>query len=443
MKKGLLSSWGKALLITLILVLVSAGSVFAAGFALIEQSMSGLGNAYSGGAASAEDASTIFYNPAGMTLLNGQQLILGTHIIMPSVKFHNEGSTHVTGQALSGGNGGDGGVTKPVPNLYYSRKVSDKFFVGMGINAPFGLATDYNKTWVGRYHAVESDVMTVNINPSVAYKINDQISVGAGLNVQYLKATLSNAVDFGTAGYSLGIPGLLPQSNDGFAEMEGDSWGIGYNFGLLYELNKNTRAGIAYRSRIKQNLEGDVDFSHVPAPFQSAFRDGGVEADLTLPDNLSISLYHRFNPQWAVMADFTWTNWSLFKKLAVEFDNPGQADSVTTEKWQDNYRYSLGVTYTPTCCWILRAGTAYDTTAVESAKYRTPRIPDGDRIWAALGVGHRLTDMLSFDIGYAHLFVNDPEINKTATGEDQLKGALKGTFDAAIDIISAQLTVRF
>jgi long-chain fatty acid transport protein len=231
MKKGLLSSWRKALLISLILILilililVSAGSVFAAGFALIEQSMSGLGNAYSGGAASAEDASTIFYNPAGMTLLNGRQLILGAHVIMPSVKFHNEGSTHVTGQPLSGGNGGDGGVTKAVPNLYYSRKVSDKFFVGMGINTPFGLATDYNKTWVGRYHAVESDVMTVNINPSVAYKINDQISVGAGLNVQYLKAILSNAVDFGTAGYSLGIPGLLPQSNDGFAEMEGDSWG--------------------------------------------------------------------------------------------------------------------------------------------------------------------------------------------------------------------------
>ncbi|MFA6054262.1 MAG: outer membrane protein transport protein [Thermodesulfovibrionales bacterium] len=443
MKKGLLSSWGKVLLITLILVLVSAGSVFAAGFALIEQSMSGLGNAYSGGAASAEDASTIFYNPAGMTLLNGRQLILGTHIIMPSVKFHNEGSTLVTGQALSGGNGGDGGVTKPVPNLYYSRKVSDKFFVGMGINAPFGLATDYNKTWVGRYHAVESDVMTVNINPSVAYKINDQISVGAGLDVQYLKATLSNAVDFGTAGYSLHIPGLLPQSNDGFAEMEGDSWGIGYNFGLLYELNKNTRAGIAYRSRIKQNLEGDIDFSHVPAPFQSVYRDGGVKADLTLPDNLSISLYHNINTQWAVMADFTWTNWSLFKKLAVEFDNPGQKDSVTTEKWQDNYRYSLGVTYTPCCNWILRAGTAYDTTAVESAKYRTPRIPDGDRIWAALGAGYRLSDMVSFDIGYAHLFINDPEINKKATGEDQLKGALKGSFDVAIDIVSAQVTLRF
>jgi len=443
MKKGLLYSWGKALLITLILVLVSAGSVFASGFALIEQSMSGLGNAYSGGAASAEDASTIFYNPAGMTLLNGRQLILGTHIIMPSVKFHNEGSTHVTGQPLSGGNGGDGGVTKPVPNLYYSRKVTDKFSVGVGINAPFGLATDYDKDWVGRYHAVESDVLTVNINPSVAYKINDNLSFGAGFNVQYIKAKLSNAVDFGLIGYGKHIPGLFPQANDGFAELEGDSWGIGYNLGLLYEFSKNTRAGIAYRSRIEHTLEGDVDFSNVPDLLKGAFKDGGIKADLTTPDNLSISLYHQINPQWAVMADFTWTNWSLFKKLAVEFDNAALPDSVTTEKWQDNYRYSLGVTYTPCCNWILRAGTAYDTTAVESAKYRTPRIPDGDRIWAALGAGYRLSDMVSFDIGYAHLFVNDPEINKKATGEDLSKGALKGTFDAAIDIVSAQVTLRF
>ncbi len=193
MKKGALSLWSSALLIAVILLFVSAGSAFAAGFALVEQSMSGLGNAYAGGAAGAEDASTIFYNPAGMTRLNGQQLIVGTHVVMPSVKFHNEGSTHVTGLPLSGGNGGDGGVTKPVPNLYYSRKVSDKFSVGMGINAPFGLATDYDKNWVGRYHAVESDVLTVNINPSIAYKITDNLSFGAGFNVQYMKAKLSNA----------------------------------------------------------------------------------------------------------------------------------------------------------------------------------------------------------------------------------------------------------
>lgn len=443
MKKGYVVAFSSIFLAVVTIIFFSTGSAFGAGFSLIEQSMSGLGNAYSGGSAIAEDASTIFYNPAGMTRLSGNQIIAGTHIIIPSVEFNNESSKHVTGAPLSGGNGGDGGVTKLVPNLYYSRKVTDKFAVGIGINAPFGLATEYDKKWVGRYHAVESDVITVNINPSVAYKFNDNISIGAGVNAMYLKALLSNAIDFGTIGYMLKIPGLLPQNNDGFVELEGDSWAFGFNAGILYEFNKNTRAGIAYRSRVEQKLKGDADFSGVPAPLKSSFKDGDVEADITLPDSLSISLYHQYNPKWAVMADFTWTNWSVFEKLVVEFDNPGQKDAVTTEKWQDNYRYSLGVTYTPDKNWIFRAGTAYDTSAVASSKYRTPRIPDGDRIWAALGFGYKFSDMFTVDFGYAHLFVNDPEINKTATGEDQLKGALKGTFDAAIDILSAQLTLRF
>jgi long-chain fatty acid transport protein len=443
MKNRFVSVWGSVFLIAVSLFLISTGSAFAAGFALIEQSVSGLGNAFSGGAASAEDASTIFYNPAGLTHLQEQQLILGVHVIAPSVKFHNEGSTHVTGQPLTGGNGGDGGVTKPVPNLYYNRRVTDKFSVGVGINAPFGLATDYDRDWVGRYHAVESDVLTVNINPSVAYKITDNLSFGAGFNVQYIKAKLSNAVDFGLIGYGKQIPGLFPQANDGFAELEGDSWGIGYNLGLLYEFSKNTRAGIAYRSRIEHTLEGDVDFSNVPDLLKGTFKDGGIKADLTTPDNLSISLYHQINTQWAVMGDITWTNWSLFKKLAVEFDNPALPDSVTTEKWQDSYRYSLGATYMPTSAWTFRAGTAYDTSAVDSKKYRTPRIPDGDRIWAAVGAGYKMSDMVSFDIGYAHLFINDPEIDKKAVEEDLSKGALKGYFDAAIDIVSAQVTLRF
>ncbi len=443
MKKGYLVTCFSIFLAVFSILFFSSGSAFGAGFALIEQSMSGLGNAYSGGSAIAEDSSTIFYNPAGMTRLSGNQIIAGTHIIIPSVEFNNEGSKHVTGAPLSGGNGGDGGVTKLVPNLYYSRKVTDKFAVGIGINAPFGLATKYDKNWVGRYHAVESDVLTVNINPSVAYKVNDNISIGAGFSAMYLKALLSNAIDFGTIGYMLKIPGLIPQQNDGFVELEGDSWAFGFNAGILYEFNKNTRAGIAYRSRVEHTLKGEADFSKVPAPLKSAFKDGDVEADITLPDSLSISLYHQYNPKWAVMADFTWTNWSVFEKLVVEFDNPAQKDAVTTEKWQDNYRYSLGVTYTPDDNWKFRAGSAYDTSAVASSKYRTPRIPDGDRIWVAFGLGYKFSDMFTVDFGYAHLFVNDPEISKTATGEDQLKGALKGTFDAAIDILSAQLTIRF
>ena len=161
-----------------------------------------------------------------------------------------------------------------------------------------------------------------------------------------------------------------------------------------------------------------------------------------MPDSLSISFSHQFHPQWMVMADFTWTNWSLFDELIVKFDS-GQDPNRTIENWDDSYRYSLGVSYIPDKNWVLRIGTAYDTSAVSEAKYRTPRIPDGDRIWTALGFGYRISEIFGFDVAYAHLFINDPDINKTATGDDTLRGALKGTYSTHINIVSAQLTMSF
>lgn len=434
--------------------LFTPGSASGAGFALIENGVSGMGNAFAGGAASAKDATTIFFNPAGLTRLDGQQFIFGGHLIMPYVKFHNEGSTHVlqpvTGQPLSGGNGGEAGVTKLVPNIYYSRKVSDDLVVGMGINSPFGLCTEYDDHWVGRYHAIKSDVLTVNINPSIAYKINQQFSIGAGLNFQYIHAELSNAIDFGTldATGSLGLPagalGLTPQMSDGYANIKGDDWGIGFNMGILYQY-KDTRIGAAYRSRVEYALEGDADFSRTPAPLAAAgaFTDTEAKADITMPDSFSVSAFHQINPQWAVMGDFTWMNWRVFKKLEVDFDNPSQPNSVTREDWEDSYRSSLGVTYTPNKTWSFKAGTAYDTTPIPDAQHRTPRVPCSDRIWTALGLGYKVSQMVSFDLGYTHIFVNDPKIDKSATGDDAIRGGLQGTYDAHIDIVSAQLNLAF
>lgn len=445
----------KTFILTVFLFLFSAGQALAAGFALIEQGVAGLGNAYAGGAASAEDATTIFFNPAGMTRLPDQQIIVGTHIIAPSAKFHNEGSTHVlqaqTGVPLIGNDNGDGGVTKALPNFYYSKKIGERTVLGVGVNAPFGLATDYDANWVGRYHAIESDVVTVNINPSVAYKVNDRVSVGGGINVQYIKATLSNAIDFGTldavgAFSAFGLPAgalkLMPQTADGYARIEGDHWGLGYNLGILYEFDQKTRMGIAYRSSVKHTIKGDAVFSSVPGPLAPAFKNTGVSSDIKLPDTLSVSFSHDIGPQWTVMADVTWTNWSVLNELRVKFDS-GQPDSVTTLEWRDSYRYSLGLTYRPDGKWTCRTGVAYDETPIPNEQRRTPRIPDGNRIWTALGVGYKFSKMVSADLGYAHLFVNHPKIDKTPAGDDLLRGGLKGTYDAHVDIASAQLTFTF
>jgi len=436
-----------AVLVALFSIIVSSGTALASGFALIEQGVSGLGNAYAGGGAIAQDATTIFFNPAGMTRIPSQ-METAVHVIVPSFKFQNKGSGHMTGTPLLGGNGGEAGVAKVAPNLYFVKKISDQFAFGIGINSPFGLMTEYDRGWVGRYHAVKSDLMILNVNPSLAYKFNEHFSVGAGLNISYIKAELTNSIDFGTIGF--GLPGLVPQGNDGFAELKGDTWGAGWNVGLLYEFTKNTRIGIAYRSKVSYKLKGDAEFSNVPASFQAVpalsalFKNCDIEAKLKTPDSLSISLYHSFNPQWAVMGDITWTNWRTFDELRIRFENPNQPNSVVTTDWKDVFRFSLGATFTPTKAWTFRVGTAYDQAPTPNDRLITARIPDNDRFWLACGAGYSFTDTLMVNVGYAHLFIGDTKINKSVSNpEDTLRGGLRGKYDGHVDIISAELKWAF
>ena len=418
---------------------------YASGFALIEQSVSGLGNAYAGGAASAQDATTIFYNPAGLTRLQKPEFTFGGHVIIPNAKFTNDGSTHVlqtiTGVPLRGNNGGNAGVTVFIPNIYYALPINDKFVFGIGINSPFGLQTDYDKEWVGRYHAIKSSVKTVNINPSFGYKVTDALSIGAGIDIQYIKAELTNAVDFGT----IAFPALTPQAYDGFASLKGDSWAAGVNFGILYEFSKDTRMGFSYRSRIRQKLHGRASFSDVPAipALLSRFKDSDVTARLILPDMASLSFYHDFNEQWAVMADVTWTGWESFNELRIKYENPLMPDTVITTSWKNSMRYSIGVTYKPTDKLTLRAGIAYDETPIPDAQHRTPRIPDTDRTWIAFGLGYKISDKIILDFGYAHLFFKTSHIDKDPVDEDRLRGGLKGHYKGHVDITSLQLTYRF
>lgn len=450
-----------ALVVGLLGVLAMASPALGAGFAIIEQSVSGLGNAFAGGAASAEDATTVFFNPAGLTRLKGQQIVAGLHYISPRTEFKDEGSglsPALGGGPLSGNEGGQGGEDAFVPNFYYSASLDNGWSVGLGINAPFGLATQYDDGWQGRYHALRSDVMTFNINPSSAYKVNNHLSLGAGVSAQYVDAELSNAVDFGSIAFAMtGGAMSAPQAADGKVVLEADDWSYGYNLGVLYEFSENSRAGLAYRSRIDYTAEGKADFSvptsitalpmGVGAGLAAVFADTDAKADLCLPDSASASFYHRFNPRWAVMADVTWTNWSTFKELRVEFDNPLKSDSVTNYNWEDSWRYSIGATYNPNEKLALRAGLAYDETPIPSAEFRTPRVPGEDRLWTAVGLGYSFSDRATLDVGYAHLFVSDSKINRRAgidsSGENFFAGTLVGEFENSVDIASVQFSYSF
>ncbi|WP_081601617.1 OmpP1/FadL family transporter [Thiobacillus denitrificans] len=397
-----------------------AGLSHAAGFALIELNASGLGNAYAGAAAVAEDASTVYFNPAGMTLLPDRQLVVAGHLIKHKAEFGGEGRFIDPSQTpVSGGQGGDAGDWALVPNAYFAYRLTPDVHLGLGLNSPFGLKTEYDSDWIGRFQAIKSEVKTVNLNPSIAYKVSDVFSVGAGLNLQWIEATLTHRQPLAAA-----IP---PPST--LMKIKGDDYGWGYNLGALWQISPATRVGLSYRSEIDYKLEGSSS-THDPviAPL-----DGPVTAKVTLPDSASLSVFHQLSSRWDLLADVTWTGWSDFDDLPIE----GTVNKNTPENWKNILRYSLGATWHMSEKLSLRGGVAYDEAPVSDLD-RTARIPDGARTWIAFGGQYRLGKGRAIDFGYAHLFVNDPGLQIT----DNLT-TLTGEYDSAVDILSAQYTHSF
>jgi len=396
-------------LMTLMAPLWLANTAQGAGFALIEQNASGMGNAYAGAAAVAEDASTIFFNPAGLTRVDGSQLVMAAHVIMPSAKFTDAGSTLAVR-----GNGGDAGVTAFVPNFYFAMPLTPDVKLGIGVNAPFGLTTEYDGTWAGQVQAIKSDMKTINVNPTLAWRVNDRLSLGFGLDWQYIEAELTQATGAGV--------------NPPQAVMKGDDNSWGWNVGLLWDIDADTRLGLAHRSGISHRLTGTL----------SVLPGVGVYADVALPNTTSLSLLRRLSPRWELLADVTRTGWDQFQKLDVRLQANNALVSTVDESWRNAMRYSVGVNFRPGREWTWRFGLAYDETPVPDLTHRTARIPDADRLWVALGGQYRFSPKAAVDFGYAHLFVNDASISHVNNAT-----LLRGTYNNKIDILSVQYTHSF
>ena len=437
--------------VTALFLLTHAMLAHAAFFQLAENSPAGLGNAFAGGAAIAEDASTVWYNPAGLIRLSRAEHLIGGHIIVLSTKAQGARASTATfplsaSNTIGGSAGGDVGESAAIPNFYYSYRLNDRTVAGFGATVPFGVATEYQDNWVGRYHAIRSEIETVNLNPAIGYVVNDRLSVGGGVNVQYVDATLTQAVDFGKICAAAGAGGLCGPAagNDGHASTTADDTSYGYNLGLLWSLRPDTRLGFAYRSKIDHKLEGSVDMtapSNVPASIITAggFVDSGAMAYVTLPETLSVSVFHRMSPAWDIMGDIARTRWSRLPELRIGFDS-AQPDSVVTLGLKDVNRYSVGANYRPGGAWSYRLGVALDRTPTPDETARTPRLPDEDRIWFAMGAGYRRSAELSFDVSFVHIEFGDASVNKTALpgDENQYRGNLVANYEATANILSAQ-----
>ncbi len=426
---------------TLTSALCLTTTAFASGFAIIENSASGMGQAFAGAAAVAEDPSTIYFNPAGMMYLKGTQVTAGLHIIDSDAKLENKGSTNLALAGVpQGGEGGNAGDTFYVPNFYYVRDFGDKYKIGLGVNAPFGLGTEYKDDWMGRYTSTNSELESINFNPSIAFRANEKLSIGVGMSIQYLKATLEKNI------YQFGLPAPFTGTPDGHVKVDGDSWDFGFNGGFIYEITPQTRLGMHYRHEISHTLDGDIKYKGLsPAltgnPLTAPkFTNQGAEARIDTPSTLSISLTHQLNNRLTLLGDVTYTRWSNFEELSIIGDN-GVEVSHVDEKWNNTYRIAGGMKYQYNAQWVLRTGVAHDETPIDK-KYRTSRIPGDDRTWLSFGASYSPNNNLTIDVGYSHLWVEDADIDEefpllTASG------TLKGEYDSDVDILSVQATWKF
>ena len=421
-----------------------------AGFALKEQSGAALGNAFAGASSAAEDPSYMFFNPATVGRLDGVQGNVSAFYISPTSELKNAEYTqplNPAGSVVTGSTQlGDVGHDAAVPAIYATAQINDQLRLGLGITVPYGLETEYDEDWVGRYHGVKSRVMTLNINPVVAYNPVPEVSLAAGLTVQYVEAELTNAVDFATIATGQGAGPFPAGALDGFAQVEGDDVALGFTLGVLAEPVPGTKLGLGYRSKIDHEVHGDGDFT-VPAalaggPIGALFTDTDIRAAVQLPAMVNFGITQEVNEQLTLMAEAQWTQWSDFDELIIKFDN-AVPDSVTDESWNDQWFLALGATYRPAPGWAIRLGGAFDQKALD-AKTRTPRIPDNDRFWLAAGVEYSPNDMFSVGLGYTHIFTQDSEVRLLATDAGNAsRGNLNADYEGEVDIIALHGSIRF
>ena len=458
-----------ALAVAALALALGAQQAFAAAFAVQTQNGSGLGNAYAGGAAVAEDASTVWSNPAGMSRFSTVQVVFAANLIQPSFKLSNDGSLPAGNQPL-GNDGGDAGNLVAIPAMYLVVPINQQFAFGLGIGVPFGLETEWDDGWLGRYQGLHSKVETINVNPSLSWKINDAFTLGAGVSWMRAKLKFTSAQNYGgaiaagCAANSQCQPFLTPVAKATYGldssvnlDASDDSWG--WNLGAMWNITPDTRIGAHYRSEIKLNASGNVNFGLPTIPstgsaqldavlgqlaLQAAanplLQSGGISGSIKLPSVTNVSLFTKVNPKWDFMADVQYTNWSTIQYLT--FDRASGAAPISTyENFKNAWRVSAGANYYLDDKWKLRGGIAWDQSPVQDAE-RTPRLPDADRMWLATGAQYIYDKNWKFDVGLAYEFVQNGSTNQNA-GSTAQYGLIKGEYNVNAWLFGGQLAYSF
>lgn len=432
LNRHLLASVAGAVLLT------AAGQAMAGGLALREQSPAAQGEAFAGVAAGAGGISSMYWNPATMTKYTGWNSSWGFSFLAPDARISPTPGPLTPTAAF----GPSGNMFDPVvlPSSYSTYQFNDSLWFGLAINSPFGLATKSNRDWSGQVYGRTSEARTLSINPSIAFKLNDMLSFGVGINVMQFKTRLTSA-----QGAAPGAAG---------AELKGDAWGVGFTAGATFTPWEGTELGIGYRSQVRENLKGTFINALAAGGLPPAAAIGGaysITSNVTLPDMVTLGLRQRVNTEWTVLAGFEWTRWSVFNTFPVCITGPAPFPALAgcpaalalSFQYKNSWYASLGAEYKWSPNLTLRGGLGYEKSPINDSN-RGLRLPDSDRIWATVGAGYQISNKLSVDVSYAHVFGKSGGVN-IVPGNPAFNGVLPyvGTTKAHVDIVSLAVNYRW
>ena len=423
---------------SVVLGALATGEAWGAAYQLREGDPDWMANGFAGIAAKAYDASTAWNNPAGMTLLQGNEIDSGVQYFDPGIRF--KGEDVVNGVAVRGYSGGDAGPPAVTAGTESVISVSNDFKIGTAVEAPFGLRTAYPSSFVGRYQSLVSAIENFQFALAGAYQVTPQFSIGGGPVVSLFRARLTQALDSQI---------YVPNAGEAQADIRGDDLKVGYNIGGLYQVTPHLRIGIDYHSRIGMAIEGKQQVL-VPAsltrasPFIAAvvgsYNYPDVSTQIAVPDYATVSAYYEVTPEWAVMGTFQWTDWSLIKTLTVYTPVSAEATPIN---FRNTEMESLGVNYRPALFpkLMLQTGVLYDLGAATNAT-RSPRLPDVDRLGVSGGLTYQITPKIAFRASYLHEFeVGSNNIDYTNNFPGA--GTLMGSYFGNADVVSAGFKVKF
>lgn len=388
----------------------------ATGYFINQQSVRGLGRVDAGNVAAANDPGTIFFNPAGMTGLWREHdethrniLGLGASVIVPRSDLDNAGTTATTPGTLgtpvpvSGPNQSDPSDPAFVPQLYFARNMLNRDLVlGIGVTAPFGLSAEYDRDWFGRYDAIEASLQTVNVGPAIAYKINDVVSIGGGIDFQYADSELEVAIPNPLT------PGGPTPATDGTFRAEGDDWTVGFNLGLIIEPSSSLRIGLHYRSEMDHDIEGTATTSGLTGPLAALNGTTDATTTLELPWIAGVGVAWEVNHDLSLYGDVTVFGWSDQDEVRISFSN-GAPDVVRTPNFRDTYAVALGAEYRLNANWQIRGGMKYDRTPTTDGS-RDTTFADDDRFWLGIGATYQPSKAIAIDVAFTHVFVDDTQV---------------------------------